>query len=137
MRSMMRKSGMRLRVWFSKVSRDTPRRAASGHRPSRQMLKLPAAARMASVVMSGWPELPDCPLQSGAYLFGSGTEVVTAGEAGDRNGNNRSMICAGAPADAAATVQPTQAMPISDFRSTMGILPHRRADQAPLYHRRY
>src|SRR5713101_6034514 len=123
---MMRRSGVRSRAWISKVSRDTPRRAASGHRPSRQVLKFAAAARIASAVMSGWPELPDCPLQSGApEPFGSGTEPVTAGEAGARNGNSRSTICAVAPAVAAARAPPTHAAPISDFRSTIAILPHR------------
>src|SRR5262249_39527387 len=43
-----------------------PRFCASGHRPSRQERKLAAAARMASAVISGWPDGPDSPLHSGA-----------------------------------------------------------------------
>src|SRR5262245_19002843 len=62
---MMRRSGVRSRVAASKVACDTPRRAASGHIPAMQFLKLAAAARIASAVIRGWPEAPDSPLHSG------------------------------------------------------------------------
>src|SRR6516165_1442466 len=91
-----------------------PRRAASGHRPSRQVLKFAAAARIACAVISGWPELPDCPLQSGE-LFELATEPVVAGEAGARNGNSRSTICADALSPAAARTHARHAMPIKDL----------------------
>ena len=63
--------------------------------------------------MSGWPELPGCPLHSGAPGFAGGTEPVTAGGAGAagvagaRNGNHW-LICAAAepaPRVSAAAVQ--------------------------------
>ena len=57
----MRRSGVRPAVCWSKLSRDTPRRAASGHSPSTQAGKLAAAARIASRVISGWPEAPASP----------------------------------------------------------------------------
>src|ERR1700719_1687120 len=59
-------SGVRPATWVSKRARGTPRRAASGHRPARQLGKLAAAARMACAVMSGCPEAPDSPLHSGS-----------------------------------------------------------------------
>src|SRR5262245_10320586 len=43
-----------------------PRRAASGHMPATQLLKLAAASRIALAVISGWPEAPSSPLQGGA-----------------------------------------------------------------------
>src|SRR5215204_5155412 len=91
-RSMMRKSGVRPAVCWSKLTRDMPRRAASGQSPSMQAGKLAAAARIASRVISGWPEAPGCPLHSGAGA-GAGTAPV------DRSGANsdrRSGICAAA-----------------------------------------
>src|SRR4029077_12823173 len=101
-----------------------PRRAASGHRPSRQFLKFAAAARIACAVMSGWPELPDWPLQSGApELLGFGTEPVVAGEAGARKGKSRSTICALAYWLAAAKMQARHAVPISDLRLTIPYSP--------------
>ena len=41
-----------------------PRRSAAGHRSSTQLPKSAAAARMASAVISGWRDAPDCPLHS-------------------------------------------------------------------------
>jgi hypothetical protein len=82
-RSMMRRSGVNPRAYVSKVVLETPRRAASDHRDSMQFGKFCAAARIASVVIKGWPELPGCPLHSGAPPgFGPGTEPVTTGAAG-------------------------------------------------------
>ena len=48
-----------------------PRRAAAGHRRSRQLRKFAAAARIASAVMRGSPEAPDWPLHSGALAGGA------------------------------------------------------------------
>src|SRR5262252_10373014 len=97
--------------------RETPRRAASGHNPSRHEPKFAAAARMASEVMSGWPELPDCPLHSGApETFGAGvggTGVVGADWDGARNGNSFSMICADAGPGTPANAPARQAAAIS------------------------
>jgi len=39
------------------------RRAASGHMPATQLLKLAAASRIALAVIRGWPEAPSSPLQ--------------------------------------------------------------------------
>ncbi len=69
---MIRRSGVRPEVLASKAARETPRRSASGHSPSRQLRKLRAAARIASAVMVGWPDEPDSPLHSGAALAGAG-----------------------------------------------------------------
>src|SRR5215467_2581722 len=124
---MMRKSGVRSRVWPSKVSRVMPRRAASDHRLSRQLLKFAAAARIASAVMSGWPELPDCPLQSDAPATFGGAESV-AGTLGARNGNNRSMICADAAPVAPANATARHAIPVTDFQLPITVLPRTAAD---------
>src|ERR1700730_7962058 len=129
---MMRRSGVRSRFGLSKVSRTTPRRAASGHKPTKQTLKFAAAARIASAVMSGWPEPPDCPLHSGApETFGFGTESVTVGEAGARNGNSRSIICAVVPPVAPAKPTTAHIIPTNDFEPIIAILPRKTADPAP------
>src|ERR1700724_224340 len=60
---MMRRSGVRLAVKRSKFSRVILRRAASGHIPATQLLKLAAASRIAFAVIRGWPEAPSSPLQ--------------------------------------------------------------------------
>src|SRR5262245_14505900 len=52
-----------------------PRRAASGHSPSTQRWKFAAAARIASRVISGWPEAPASPLHS------CGTDAGDCGDA--------------------------------------------------------
>jgi hypothetical protein len=56
-------SGSSRAVCCSKVAREMPRRAASGHMPSMQFLKSATAARIASGCISGWPDAPGCPLQ--------------------------------------------------------------------------
>src|SRR6266478_3462230 len=63
---MIRRSGVSAAVCASNTARVTPRRSAAGHKVSRQALKLAAAVRMASAVISGCPEEPDSPLHSGA-----------------------------------------------------------------------
>src|SRR5882757_5699415 len=56
------------------------RRAASGHIPATQLLKLEAASRIAAAVISGCPEAPSSPLQGwappgpGAGCAGAGLE---------------------------------------------------------------
>ena len=55
-------SGSRPAVCASKLAREMPRRAASGHMPSMQFLKSATAARIASDCISGWPDAPGCPL---------------------------------------------------------------------------
>src|SRR3954467_5460004 len=74
---MIRRSGVSPAVTLSKASRVTPRRAASGHRPSTQLRKFAAEARIASAAISGWPEDPDSPLHSGA-----GADAEAGAEAG-------------------------------------------------------
>ncbi len=59
----MRKSGVSPAVKRSKLSREMLRRAASGHIPATQLLKLAAASRIALAVIRGWPEAPSSPLQ--------------------------------------------------------------------------
>ena len=63
---MMLRSGVSPAVNCSNASRLTPRRSASGSKPATQLPKSAAAARMASAVISGWREAPDCPLHSRA-----------------------------------------------------------------------
>src|SRR5215475_1357063 len=60
---MMRRSGVSPAVKRSKLSREMLRRAASGHIPATQLLKLAAASRIALAVIRGWPEAPSSPLQ--------------------------------------------------------------------------
>src|SRR5215472_5253773 len=60
---MMRRSGVSPAVKRSKFSRVILRRAASGHIPATQLLKLAAASRIALAVIRGWPEAPSSPLQ--------------------------------------------------------------------------
>src|SRR5438067_1889952 len=55
-------SASRSPVNLSNVARATPRRAASGHRRSIQFLKSATAPRMASGIISGWPDAPGSPL---------------------------------------------------------------------------
>src|SRR5690348_6421479 len=75
---MMRKSGVRPAVKRSKFSRVRPRRAASGHMPATQLLKLAAASRIAFAVIRGLPEAPSSPLQ--------GIEPVAPGTAAGAGG---------------------------------------------------
>ncbi len=75
---MMLKSGVSPAVKRSKFARVMPRRAASGQRPAMQLPKSAAAARMASAVISGLPEAPDCPLHC-AGAFAAGTEPDDGG----------------------------------------------------------
>ena len=83
----------------------TPRRAACGHRPARQSPNSAAAARMASAVISGWPDAPDWPLHSRApagAAAGAGTELA-AGGWNNRVSQLSELSCARAgPAKAAA-----------------------------------
>src|SRR5271165_89483 len=76
---MMRRSGVRSLVAASKVSRETPRRDASGHNPAMQLGKFAAAARIASEVINGCPDAPDSPLHSRLPGAGGGAEVAVAG----------------------------------------------------------
>src|SRR3954452_19920871 len=62
---MMRRSGESPAVKRSKLSRVMLRRAASGHIAATQLLKFPAASRIAAAVIGGWPEAPSSPLQGG------------------------------------------------------------------------
>ena len=83
----------------SKLAREMPRFAASGHIRSMQFLKSATAARMASGCISGCPEAPGWPLQ--ASLCGVGTEpvaiaerlrvaiVLRAGRSGERHERNK------------------------------------------------
>ena len=75
---MMLKSGVSVAVKRSKFARVMPRRSASVHRPAMQLPKSPAAARMASAVISGLPEAPDCPLHW-AGAVAAGTELGGGG----------------------------------------------------------
>jgi len=80
---MMLRSGVRPVVNRSKVARETPRRPASRHNRSMQLLKSAAAARIASAVISALPEAPDCPLHPVPPLVASdgaaGTEPCDGG----------------------------------------------------------
>ena len=87
----MRRSGVSPLVCRSKLSREMARLAASGHRPSTQVGKLPAAARIASRVISGWPDAPDSPVHSGVAVGGV-APVVGLGA----NSERRSGSCAAA-----------------------------------------
>jgi len=62
-KSMMRRSGVSPAVKRWKLSWVMLRRAASGHMPATQVLKLAAASRIALAVIRGWPEAPSSPLQ--------------------------------------------------------------------------
>ncbi len=75
---MMLRSGVSPAVKRSKFARVMPRRAASGQRPAMQWPKSAAAARMASAVISGLPEAPDCPLHCVGALD-AGTELAGGG----------------------------------------------------------
>ena len=75
---MMLRSGVRPVVKCSKVACETPRRAASGHKRSMQLPKSAAAARIASAVISGLPDVPDWPLQPVPAFAASGGDPGTA-----------------------------------------------------------
>ena len=59
----MRRSGDSPAVKRWKFSCVMLRRAASGHIPATQLLKLEAASRIAAAVINGWPEAPSSPVQ--------------------------------------------------------------------------
>ena len=77
----------------SKLARLTPRRSACGHKPARQLPKSAAAARIASAVISGWPEAPDWPLHSRVPAAGAGTAAV-AGDWSNRVSQLSGLSCA-------------------------------------------
>ncbi len=64
----MRRSGARSAVNRSKLACEMPRRAASGQKPAMQRSKFAADRRIASAVISGWPEAPSSPLHGFAPL---------------------------------------------------------------------
>src|SRR5262245_55186909 len=99
---MIRKSGVRSRVASSNVARDTPRRAASGHMPATQFGKLAAAVRIASAVISGWPEAPDSPLHSRVPEPAVGGAAVAVGWP-NRLRRSNPWAAAGPTAKAAST----------------------------------
>src|SRR3972149_1074213 len=96
---MMRRSGVRPALAASKVARDTPRRAACGHWPAMQVEKLAAAARIASALMSGWPEVPASPLHSRAL---AGAAMLAAAGAVGADRARASSVCAWLPETAIA-----------------------------------
>src|SRR5262249_40042111 len=57
-----------------------PRRAAAGHNRSMQPWKPAAAVRIASALISGWPEEPDSPLHCGTGCAAGGSEPVVVTE---------------------------------------------------------
>src|SRR5215208_229508 len=101
---MIRRSGVRPAVWASKIARGTPRRAASGHSPSRQERKFAACARIAWAVIRGCPDDPDSPLHSGREFGAAGGGTAPVDPPNSENGKRLSLACPKAePAKPAVT----------------------------------
>src|SRR4051812_11734901 len=135
---MIRRSGARSAVKRSKFSRVMPRRAASGHIAATQVLKFPAASRIAAAVINGWPEAPSSPLQGGAPLPpGAGAGEAGAGLPFDElkilsrkfSGPPPDEDCASAGPDHSAT--PSAAAMIVRFRRAVVVSVIRIADPTP------